>query len=213
MKRFAVCFFALLLSLCFADISLAHRVNVFAFVDGDAVRVECSFSKNHPVKQGTLKVSDHETGAFLLEGTTDAQGIFRFRPDADFLKTGHGVTILLKAGEGHQNEWQITAEELQALSPEGVKAEGGGNGVSVPETNTPQSLADGASSAMDVAELEALVGKVMDAKLAPIKQALARQENSGPDIRDIVGGIGWIIGLLGLAAYLRYRPRPSGQGK
>lgn len=216
MKLFSVCFLVLLLSLCLADVSLAHRVTVFAFVDGDAVRVECSFRKNQKVKHGKLVVSDHETGAFLLEGTTDVQGVFRFRPDAAFLKTGHGLNILLQAGEGHQNDWQMTAEELQALSPAGCPAKGGVGGVSVSETSVPQAFAEEAVPpvpVIDAAALEALVGKVMDAKLAPVKQALARQENDGPDVRDIVGGIGWILGLLGLAAYLRYRPGPSGQRK
>lgn len=206
MKQFVVFCCVVLLSLCFADAGFAHGVRVAAFVDGDAVRVECSFSKSRKVKQGKLVVSDDATGAFLLEGTTDAEGVFRFRPDAAFLTTGHGMNILLKAGEGHQNETRVTAEELRALSSMSpLPPLPGDTAKSVAEGSAGKAAVP-AVSAMEVAELEALVGKVMDAKLAPIQQALARQEDSGPDVRDIVGGIGWILGLLGLAAYLRYRP-------
>ena len=71
-------------------------------------------------------------------------------------------------------------------------------------------MVSGASvtATVDSRELEALIGKVLDARLVPIKQALARQEDSAPRLQDIIGGIGWILGLLGLATYLRYRPRP-----
>ena len=82
---------------------LAHRVNVFAFVDGDEIRVECGFSKSRRVKNGKIVVTDLETGDAVLEGVTDGQGIFRFRPPDDFLATGHGLRIRLSAGEGHQD--------------------------------------------------------------------------------------------------------------
>ena len=46
----------MVLSLVFAGASFAsaHRVNIFAFVDGDAVQVECGFNRSQKVKQGTV---------------------------------------------------------------------------------------------------------------------------------------------------------------
>lgn len=207
MKRGAVLCAAFFLLACFAEDAPAHRANVFAFVDGDAVRVECSFSRSQKVRNGTLTVSDSETGAHLLQGRTDGEGVFRFRPPAGFLRTGHGLTIVLDAGEGHRDTWDVSPEELVSLSsasPEagtssGAVAPSGSPAVpavSVPATPPP---------AMGAAELEALVGRVVEAKLLPVKQALVRQEERGPGLRDIIGGIGWILGLLGLAAYLKYR--------
>lgn len=222
---------ALALLLCCAGVSYAHRVNVFAYVDGDAVQVECSFSKSQKVRHGKLTITDLTTGGKLLEGTTDELGVFRFQPDAAFLKTGHGMNILLNAGEGHQNNWQIAPEELAALSPASPSRTGQqaapaqptaserpaaqsqpaalGQSGQTPQEVQPQTVATSAISAsmgnVNIAELEAVIGKVLDAKLAPIKQALARQEDGGPNVRDIVGGIGWILGLLGLATYMKYR--------
>lgn len=199
------CLIAFALLLFSADASLAHRVNVFAYVDGDAVQVECSFSKSQKVRYGKLVFSDLETGDMLLKGTTDEQGLFRFRPDAAFLSTGHGLSILLDAGEGHQNDWQVAPEELAALSPAAL-AEAAKD--MQPVLEQPNSAHPATSfTALDHAELEILIGKVMDAKLAPIRQALVRQQDSGPSLKDVVGGIGWILGLLGLATYMRYRPK------
>ncbi len=52
------------------------------------------------------------------------------------------------------------------------------------------------------------IGTLMDDKLAPLfqKQAvleklLLEEKFSGPKITDIIGGIGWIIGLAGIAAF------------
>lgn len=230
MKRSAICLLALILLLCFSDISLAHRVNAFAYVDGDSIRVECSFSQSRKVMHGKLVIKDLETGAALLEGITDKAGVFRFRPDAAFLATGHGLNILLFAGEGHRAEWRVSPEELASLSQNGPKnmaqdmaQDGTQNGAKdavparrpapVPATGPASDPAATASpmgsaavaSTVDAAELEVIVGRVLDAKLAPVKQALARQQDSGPDLRDIVGGLGWILGLLGLGAYMKYR--------
>ena len=52
------------------------------------------------------------------------------------------------------------------------------------------------------------IGTIMDDKLAPVLQKQAVLEKlileekfSGPKITDIIGGIGWIIGLAGIAAF------------
>lgn len=191
----------------FSGVSFAHKVNVFAYADGDAIQVECYFTRSQKVRHGKLLVTDLSTGEKLLEGTTDEQGVFRFQPDAAFLKTGHGMNILLNAGEGHQSTWEISPEELASLSTagQGAKqptAQGAPDGqfLEAPDVN-----GAALAPAIEATELEALIGRVMDAKLAPIKQSLARQEDNGPNLRDIIGGIGWIIGLLGLATYMKYR--------
>ncbi len=205
MKYGIACLTALVLLLGFSSAGLAHRVNIFAFVDGDAIQVECSFSKSQKVRNGKVVATDLETGANVFEGVTDERGVLRFRPGADFLKTGHGLNLLLVAGEGHQNDWQVSPEELAALEPDGRPAVLREEAVAGEHTPPAPGRPAVAAPAPDAAHLEALIGKVMDAKLAPIKQTLARQAESGPGLRDIVGGIGWILGLLGLATYMKYR--------
>ena len=213
MKHGAACLAALALVLCLSGVCSAHRVNVFAFVDGGEIQVECGFSKSQKVKGGKLVITDRETGGTLLEGITDDRGIFRFRPEDEFLRTGHGLEILLLAGEGHRDTWQVSPEELRALSalPPPALLKHADTVVRGQEAGPPErqvardSTGDRSTTipALDANELEIIVGKVVDAKLAPVKQALARQQD--PGLRDIVGGIGWILGLLGLATYMKYR--------
>lgn len=56
MRMFRLWCMALCLVFAGASFASAHRVNIFAFVDGDAVQVECGFNRSQKVKQGTVEV-------------------------------------------------------------------------------------------------------------------------------------------------------------
>ena len=53
-------------------------------------------------------------------------------------------------------------------------------------------------------ELLIMVEAALEKKLAPIQRHL-EQQDQGPALKDIFGGIGYIVGLVGLVAYLRSR--------
>ncbi len=177
MKTHSAAVFFLAAFLFLAEDALAHKVSVFAFVDADAVQVECRFSRSQKVKNGTLTFIDAETNEPIGEGMTDDQGICRFRPPEAFLQTGHSLKIRLHAGEGHGDEWTVPPEELKTLSP---------NAQSIPDEQN-------ALSPVDSARLEAMIRKIL------------QERDADPTLRDIVGGIGWILGLLGLATYMKYK--------
>ena len=100
----AVFLFLLFLGLDHAE---AHRVNLFAWVEGDTVYVESKFSGGKKVKAGKIIVTDPQ-GNELVKGTTNGQGEFSFKvPKKADLK------IVLLAGPGHRAEWKIAASEIQ----------------------------------------------------------------------------------------------------
>jgi nickel transport protein len=85
----------------------AHRVNLFAWVEGDTVYVESKFSGGKRVNSGKIIVLDAE-GTELLNGTTSENGEFSFKvPKKTELK------IVLEAGEGHRAEWTLAASEIE----------------------------------------------------------------------------------------------------
>lgn len=183
----------------------AHRVNIFAWLEGETVVVECGFSRSSPVKQGLLTVFDALNGEELLQGRTDDKGIFRFAvPQA--AREGHGLRLVLTAGEGHANEWNMDAEEFAALSGHGYAAH---TSAPVPKeqsvsavTPTPQVASQ---PAVSLEALRQVVDSSLEARLGPIRRELAALNEAGPTVRDIVGGIGWIVGLVGIACYFRRR--------
>jgi nickel transport protein len=191
---------------CFSAVAVAHRVNIFAFVDGDAIQVQCSFSKSQKVRNGRLLISDADNGALLSEAFTDDQGSFRFRPSEDFLQSRHALRILLKAGEGHQNEWVLSSETLTGLSgylPHIAAENRNGDSFAVSTNVEAESKKIGSVIAYD--EWEARMERLLDTKLAPFRQILAENQQTSPTFRDIFGGIGWILGLLGIATYMKYK--------
>lgn len=75
------------------------------------------------------------------------------------------------------------------------------------ETVTSESSLSRPQSALTRADVEEVVGTLLDARLAPIRRALLEQDQRGPGLQEIIGGIGWIFGLVGIAAYFKSRPR------
>ena len=128
---------------------------------------------------------------------------------AELREAGHDLNLRIIAGEGHQNDWTVAADELASSgTPKAVAVAA----AEVPATSASLVAGQAAAPVAAVsggatpAEIERIVDAALDAKLSPIKRMLAEQTEAGPNLRDIIGGIGWIFGLIGVAAYFRCRP-------
>lgn len=192
---------AVALLLFCADDALAHRVNIFAWLEGDSVAVECSFRRNAPVKGGAVTVFD-DTGAEVLRGTTDADGRFSF-PVPQAVRKGHGLRIRINAGEGHQNEWRMDAAEFAGLAPTAVTAP---TAAAAPAPAQTEAQPEQRIS-LTREELTAIIDGALERQLAPLRRELAARGEEGPRLQDVVGGLGWIMGLVGMGLYFaRRRP-------
>ena len=173
----------------------AHRVNIFAWVDGDTVHTESKFSGGKKVVGGQVVVTDLQ-GNRLEEGQTDENGTFSFK-----MSQRTPMRIELIAGMGHRGEWVVSAEEV-GLSPERTlekdNSSSGHGSNATGDSPTP-------TTALGPEEIERIVEAALDRKLAPVKRMIADTRSSGPSMSDIIGGIGYILGLVGLAAYVNYR--------
>jgi len=197
MKRITVkAMFVLLCWLLLIGSALAHKVNVFAWVEGDTVFTESKFSGGKVVKGGRILVLEADT--LLLEGVTDDSGAFSFKVPkiAD-------LTIVLEAGTGHRNTWRVTAGELQ-----GGSEASDGDSSTVTEKRISELSGEVVSSivkGLTSQEVEQIVERQLEEKLRPLNRMLAESRDTGPTLSDIFGGIGYILGLVGLGAYIRYR--------
>lgn len=177
----------------------AHRVNIVAWVEGAEVVSQSAFSNGHRVRQGRVTVADAVSGAVLLEGRTDAQGVFRFAPPED--ARAHGLTLRIDAGAGHQNRWMVSPEELGA-APQAAP----GTAEAAPALTPGAARTEtGPTSSLDAERLRAIVDAALEAKLGPIRGELAAMRAREPGLTEIGGGIGWLVGLAGLLAYFRRR--------
>ena len=176
----------------------AHKVTVFAWAEGDRIFTESKFSGGKMVKAGKVEVFD-SGGNLLLEGLTDDKGAFDFKAPAIT-----DLKIVLTAGMGHQNSWLISAAEL---------GEGEIATVATHETPSEPAVVDiqrekippVAVPGVTAREIEAIVARQLEEKIRPLMRMVAASQEKGPTMSEIVGGIGYIIGLVGLGAYVRYR--------
>jgi nickel transport protein len=188
------------------DRAEAHRVNVFAWLSGDTVYVESKFSGGKHVKGGQIMVLDPQ-GNTLLSGLTDNQGEFSFK-----LPQKTDVTIVVNAGEGHRGQWTLRASEMDAVSSPGhthTEAAQPLNSESEPNKGamTGEHAQFASEGAITRQELETMIDTALERKLAPIAKSLAEMQQEGPTGRDVMAGIGYILGLVGIAAYVHSRKR------
>ena len=179
----------------------AHRVNVFAWVEGDTIHVEGKFAGGKKVKAGKIVVLDSQ-GAELLSGLTNDQGEYSFKAPQ---KTD--LRIVLSAGQGHQGEWIVRTDEINDLVAEKKGQPGTEIGVQYSQKETVSATSsDDKTVAPDTAisreELQKIIASVLDEKLKPINRKLSYMRPEGPTLKDIFAGIGYILGLVGIVAYV-----------
>ena len=177
-------FFLLFSLLLFPVLAKAHKIHVFAWVSGNRVTVESGFSGNQPLVHGMVTVTDSKTQEPIIQGEGDDKGLFVFEIPASVRKKQADILITVSGGEGHQSQWIVPATEYLTEHQPATKQ--------VAERNTTDAL-------------EQRIQTIIREELAPIKRSLAKAEKQSPGIRDILGGIGYLLGLAGLISWMKYK--------
>jgi nickel transport protein len=104
--------------------------------------------------------------------------------------------VVAETGDGHRAEWRVSAAELAPGFP-GVPSqtpEGGAGPGGAPS--------NGCLAEVDLA---AQIEQAVARQVRPLREdLLAAQGTAG--LRDVLGGIGYILGLAGLLAWWQSRP-------
>lgn len=87
----------------------AHQLSVFAFVEAGEVVVESRFSNGSVPVSGEVRVMD-AAEALLTTLPLEKDGTARFALDADV--AGDGLVILVDTGEGHEDYWILTPDDI-----------------------------------------------------------------------------------------------------
>jgi len=214
-----------------------HKVNVLAYVEGDQVVVEGYFSAKAKAMNCQVEILDAQgtklyEGRTDAQGMCrlPMSALGKVSGDLKIVLhagMGHQADYVLRASE--------LAASAPA-PPKGVDKkpvqEGSANRPESRAPDTPTSPSEPAtvSSAMqtagpgqthsplappiDVAALTKALEGAIDRKIEPLVRMLGQQQkmlmeqkDRGPSLSDIIGGVGWIIGIVGIAAYFRGRKR------
>jgi len=177
--------------------AFAHKVNIFAYVEGDKVYTESYFNDGKKCIDSKIEVFDNQ-GNKLLEGLTDKEGMFSFKiPPEDGIKGD--LKLVLTASMGHRAEYIIRADELGDIK-----------GLIEKKIEEPVSAVSTEVSSFDLKEIQSIIEDTLDEKLKPIMRDMREIKKSQEDRispTEIIGGIGYIIGIFGIVAYFLSRKK------
>lgn len=185
----------LVAAMMFSGAVLAHKVNVFAYVENQQLYVEGYFNDGKMAKKSAIEVIDPD-GNVIMQDVTDDQGQITF----DLPDQSIPLRIELNAGMGHQGVYVMSAEDLGAVAPP-VAMEA----ISAPDEASPSVAV---SPSINPAELEAAVQRAVGDAIKPLVRELSVAQKQA-SLSDIVGGIGLIVGVLGGFAFFKARQQMS----
>ncbi|WP_157961867.1 hypothetical protein [Acuticoccus kandeliae] len=155
----------------------AHRLKVFASRIGPSIEGEAYFAGSGPAEG--VAIALEVEGAVVGTGISGADGRFALpAPDG-------AVTVVADAQDGHVARFAIAA-------------------AGAPSSSVPAEPAVSATPApgLDAEALETAIAR----QIAPLAAEIDALEST-LRLRDIIGGLGYIVGLFGLVAFLKARRR------
>ncbi len=168
----------------------AHGMKVFATVSGNTIKGSVFFIGGSAAQGVTVRLL--ADGADAATTKTDTQGRFTFTTAA---RTDH--VVVAETADGHQARYALPASSFSgggaapAQQPSGDPSPEG-----IPATSVP--------AAVSVGETER--------KIDALRNQLLVYE-SRTRIRDVLGGIGYILGIMGVILYFKAQKRQRETGK
>lgn len=170
--------------------ALAHRLNVFAAHDGTRITGEAYFSGGARAR-GIMVRALGAGDAVLAEVRTDADGNFAFPA-----LTPTEIEIVADAADGHIARFRLTADDLGAAPAR--------------DAATAAPPAAGTVPPVATVTLEQAIDRAVARRIAPLQRQIAEYE-SKIRLHDILGGIGYLVGIAGIGFW--WLARREGRGR
>jgi nickel transport protein len=170
--------------------ALAHRLNVFAAHDGTRITGEAYFSGGARAR-GIMVRALGAGDTVLAEVRTDADGNFAFPA-----LTPTEIEIVADAADGHIARFRLTADDMGAAPAR--------------DAATAAPPAAGTALPAAPATLEQAVDRAVARRIAPLQRQIAEYE-SNIRLHDILGGIGYLVGIAGIGFW--WLARREGRGR
>jgi nickel transport protein len=177
----------------------AHKLFVFATVRGKLIEGEAYYQGGDPAPDVKVAILAPD-GLKLDEMATDSDGRFQFEPR---FSIDHKLSA--DAGFGHRAEYTVEVAELPtSLPPYSPDAAGVVLQANLTDESTPEPVRSPPHHDHDpAAEIEALTQQIV-----ALRRDLDRWK-AQLRMQDILGGIGYILGIMGLASYLLRKKQAS----
>jgi nickel transport protein len=189
----------------------AHKVVVFGYADNGMLKTESAFSGGAPVQNGKISIYGMPRGKLIISGVTGNNGKWEV-PLSKIPDGLEGLKVVLDAGGGHSARWFMEPADYGR----------GNSGTTRQESIQPEKNPrltkknrDGKISAHypDMRELEEVIARAVRRETAPLKRIMLENLSKGPDLREIVGAAGYLIGIAGIIAYFKSRKQENTRRK
>ena len=202
LRTFGLLCAALSLLMVSGNPARAHKIKLFAMAEGKTISGYAYFSKRGRPSNVTVLVLG-PNGVRLGETTTNDRGEFTFTAA---YKCDH--TLSLELADGHRAQFSIRAEELPddlpLLEGTGINSltdKAGDKQPVLQESDAAeQTLNATGTLTASTPEIERAVEKALSKQLRPLREQLDQLEEK-IRLHDILGGIGYILGLAGITFY------------
>ncbi|OQW92075.1 MAG: hypothetical protein BWK79_15470 [Beggiatoa sp. IS2] len=186
----------LIVLLGFYQKGYAHTIKIFAMAEGDKINGYVYFPGGGRVQQAQINIQSLAQASFD-KITTDLQGEFSYqvRYRTDYL-------LAVKTDDGHRAEYTIKAEELS----ENLPTVQNGKLEKSNELYPVKSMESVNLATLSTTELTNLIEKTVSQQLRPLREQLEQYE-AKVRLHDILGGVGYIFGVMGLLFYFGMKKR------
>ena len=181
----------LMLLLLLSPLSQAHKVIFDVFTSAGVIEGELGFSSGDMAVNEAIEVLDVD-GNRIGQATTDADGFFVYTPS-------QAIGLVFRADLGAGHVAQVVLSNADVAEAMGIASVSKKSQQSVPATVTESLPVDLARQQMLINEV---AGLSLDIKQLR-KEITAYKEKN--DLQTILGGIGYIFGLFGVAFYVAAR--------
>lgn len=193
-----------LLGLLMATPAQAHKLKIFATADGGAISGYAYFFGGGRVVDTRIMVTD-PAGHTVTELRTDTEGVFRFN-----VAQRQDYRLTVDSGDGHVASTTVTTAPLPepwamadateiALRPSAAET----------VAAAPEVAPAVAPPAMTPPDVATLVEGAVSHQIRPLREQIDAW-NDRILLHDVLGGLGYILGLAGLAYGLTARRQPKG---
>ncbi len=158
-------------------VAVAHDVHLFATYDGEVVHGRAYFAGDVPAAGLTVNVLTAE-GMPLGTTETNAEGRFTYVPEQ-----GGALRFVVETVDGHRAS--ITLNLAKDEGQEEIEI----------DVRSPAS-----------GDIEEMIERAVAHEVAPVLEEMNRLENR-VRFQDVIGGIGYIVGVMGLIAFWKSRSR------
>lgn len=195
-----VLIYTVMAMLALAGQTSAHRLKVFAASAGDRVEGFAYFPGGDRAQDCTVSVLDAD-GEPLATLTTDGQGAFVYTPTQACDHVFRASTV-----EGHAAVFTIFEHQLPGATV--AVNEGLHRAATAPSTVKNEPFKPQGEGQWGTGDLQRAVDVAVAERIRPLREEVELLRNE-TRMRDVIGGIGYIVGLFGLVALFMRRKGPS----